>query len=107
HATEMYHKASHEFEALGIVGEKPRLDLAKMMAHKEATVEANVKGVEFLFKKNKIETLRGTGSVLGVGKVRVSGADGSEKEIEARNIVIATGSDVAGIPGVELEFDEE
>jgi dihydrolipoamide dehydrogenase len=107
HATEMYHKASHEFEALGIVGEKPRLDLAKMMAHKEATVEANVKGVEFLFKKNKIETLRGIGSVLGVGKVRVSGADGSEKEIEARNIVIATGSDVAGIPGVELEFDEE
>lgn len=84
-----------------------KVDIARMLKRKEDVVSQNTKGVEFLFKKNKIETLRGTGSVLGVGKVRVSGADGSEKEIEARNIVIATGSDVAGIPGVELEFDEE
>ncbi len=107
HATEMYHKAGHEFEALGIVGGKPEFDLAKMMGHKDKTVEANVKGVEFLFKKNKITTLKGTGTVLGAGKIRVTGPDGSSEEVEARNIVIATGSDVAGIPGVPLEIDEE
>jgi dihydrolipoamide dehydrogenase len=107
HASEMWAKAGHEFDRLGIAIGKPKLDLKKMMAHKDATVEANVKGVEFLFKKNKVATHRGTGTVLGVGRVRVTGDDGRAEEIDARNIVIATGSEVAGIPGVDIAFDEK
>ncbi|OQM77169.1 dihydrolipoyl dehydrogenase [Manganibacter manganicus] len=106
HASEMLAEASHSFDTLG-VEVQPRLNLKKMMAHKDSTVEANVKGVEFLFKKNKIDTFRGTGKLLGTGKVGVTGEDGKSQEIEAKNIVIATGSDVAGIPGVAVDIDEK
>src|SRR5690606_22417980 len=58
-------------------------------------------------KKNKIDSYRGTGKVLGAGKVSVTGEDGKAQEIEAKNIVIATGSEVAGIPGVEVDIDEK
>jgi dihydrolipoamide dehydrogenase len=78
-----------------------------MMAHKDATVDANVSGVAFLFKKNKIDAFRGTGRIVarqgrGHGRGRQDAADRGGK-----NIVIATGSDVAGIPGVEVEIDEK
>ncbi|TKT82815.1 dihydrolipoyl dehydrogenase [Aquamicrobium sp. LC103] len=106
HASEMFAEAGHSFDGLGIEV-SPKLNLKKMLAHKDATVSANVGGVAFLFKKNKIDTYQGTGSLLGGGKVAVTAADGSAQEIEAKNIVIATGSDVAGIPGVEVEFDEK
>ncbi len=78
-----------------------------MMAHKDATVKSNVEGVAFLFKKNKIDSFIGTGKVLGEGKVSVTGDDGKTQELEAKNIVIATGSDVAGIPGVKVDIDEK
>ncbi len=107
HASEMFAEAGHSFAALGIDVGKPKLDLAKMLGHRQATVDANVKGLEFLIKKNKIDWLRGTGKVVGQGKLSVTGDDGSETEIEAKNIVIATGSDVAGIPGVDVKFDEK
>ncbi|MGQ2908386.1 MAG: dihydrolipoyl dehydrogenase [Aliihoeflea sp.] len=107
HASEMFAEAGHSFAALGIDVGKPKLDLAKMLGHRQATVDANVKGLEFLIKKNKIDWLRGTGKVIGQGKLSVIGDDGTEKEIEAKNIVIATGSDVAGIPGVDVKFDEK
>jgi dihydrolipoamide dehydrogenase len=107
HASEMLAEAEHALPILGVNVGKPKLDLKAMMAHKDATVEANVKGVEFLFKKNKIDALRGTGRVVSAGKVTVTGEDGKETEVEAKSIVIATGSDVAGIPGVEVEFDEK
>lgn len=107
HASEMFALAGHEFDDLGIGVGKPKLNLKKMMAHKDGTVEANVKGIEFLLKKNKIDVLRGTGIVLGEGKLAVRAKGGSTDEYEARNIVIATGSDVAGIPGVKVEFDEK
>ncbi|WP_024587445.1 dihydrolipoyl dehydrogenase [Aliihoeflea sp. 2WW] len=107
HASEMFAEAGHSFAALGIDVGKPKLDLAKMLGHRQATVDANVKGLEFLIKKNKIDWLRGTGKVVGEGKLSVTGDDGAEKEIEAKNIVIATGSDVAGIPGVDVKFDEQ
>ncbi len=107
HASEMFAEAGHSFAALGIDVGKPKLDLAKMLGHRQATVDANVKGLEFLVKKNKIDWLRGTGKVVGQGKLSVTGDDGAEKEIEAKNIVIATGSDVAGIPGVDVKFDEK
>ena len=106
HASEMFAEASHAFDTLG-VEVAPKLNLKKMMAHKDATVSANVTGVAFLFKKNKIDAYRGTGRVIGAGKVSVTGADGKVQEIEAKNIVIATGSEVAGIPGVKVDIDEK
>ncbi len=105
HASEMFAEAGHSFETLG-VEVQPKLNLTKMMAHKDTTVSANVNGVAFLFKKNKIDAYRGTGKVLGAGRVSVTGDDGKSQEIEAKNIVIATGSEVAGIPGVKVDIDE-
>lgn len=107
HASEIFHEAGHSFDTLGVEVAKPKLNLKKMMAHKDAVVEANVTGIDFLFKKNKIDVFKGTGKVLGEGKLSVTGADGETQEIESGNIVIATGSDVAGIPGIELEMDEK
>ncbi|MDH4991418.1 dihydrolipoyl dehydrogenase [Aquamicrobium lusatiense] len=107
HASEMFAEASHSFDALGVEISAPKLNLEKMMAHKDTTVSANVAGVAFLFKKNKIDSFRGTGKVVAAGKVTVVAEDGSAQEIETKNIVIATGSDVAGIPGVEVDIDEK
>ena len=107
HASEMFAEAGHSFAALGVEVGKPKLNLKAMLAHKDKTVEANVSGVAFLFKKNKIDSFRGVGKVVGAGKVAVTGADGKVEELEAANIVIATGSDVAGIPGVDVAFDEK
>ncbi|WP_099866933.1 dihydrolipoyl dehydrogenase [Pararhizobium haloflavum] len=107
HASEVFHQAGHTHAELGVEVGRPKLNLKAMMAHKDATVKANVDGVAFLMKKNKIDVLTGTGKVLGEGKVSVIDEGGKETEVETKNIVIATGSDVAGIPGVELEFDEK
>lgn len=107
HASEMFAEAGHSFDALGVEIAAPKLNLKKMMAHKDATVAANVSGVAFLFKKNKIDTYRGTGKVVAAGKVTVTSEDGKGQDIEAKNIVIATGSDVAGIPGVKVDIDEK
>ena len=105
HASEMFHAAGH-MDSLGIEVEAPRLNLPKMMEHKDATVKSNVEGVAFLFKKNKIDAIQGTGRIAGAGKVVVTNDAGEEQTIETKNIVIATGSDVAGIPGVPVEIDE-
>jgi dihydrolipoamide dehydrogenase len=107
HASEIYAEAAHGFDALGFTAGKPKLDLPKMMAHRQTTVDQNTKGLDFLFKKNKIDGLRGTGRIVSAGKVAVTGEDGKVTEVETKNIVIATGSDVAGIPGVSVEFDEK
>ncbi|MER8980335.1 dihydrolipoyl dehydrogenase [Mesorhizobium sp. M0870] len=107
HASEMFAEAGHSFDALGIEIPAPKLNLTKMMAHKDATVSSNVNGVAFLFKKNKIDSFRGTGKVVAAGKVSVTSEDGRVEEIETKNIVIATGSDVAGIPGVKVDIDEK
>ncbi|MFD2056503.1 dihydrolipoyl dehydrogenase [Mesorhizobium calcicola] len=107
HASEMFAEAGHSFDTLGVEISAPKLNLKKMMAHKDATVSSNVNGVAFLFKKNKIDSFRGTGKVVAAGKVSVTGEDGKVEEIETRNIVIATGSDVAGIPGVKVDIDEK
>ncbi|MGN7772375.1 dihydrolipoyl dehydrogenase [Phyllobacterium sp. 22552] len=107
HASEVFHEAGHSHATLGVDVGTPKLNLPAMLAHKQATVDANVNGVAFLFKKNKIDTFIGTGKVLAAGKVSVTGEDGKVQEVEAKNIVIATGSDVAGIPGVDVAFDEK
>ncbi|NGO49872.1 dihydrolipoyl dehydrogenase [Allomesorhizobium camelthorni] len=107
HASEMFVEAGHSFAALGVEVGTPKLNLKNMLAHKDQTVEQNVKGLDFLMKKNKIDVFRGTGKVLGAGKVAIVGEDGKTEEIETKNIVIATGSDAAGIPGVKVGFDEK
>jgi dihydrolipoamide dehydrogenase len=107
HASEVFHQTAHGIDALGVEVSAPKLNLGKMLAHKDATVKSNVDGVAFLFKKNKIDAFQGTGKVLGEGKVSVTNDAGEEQVIETKNIVIATGSDVAGIPGVEVEIDEK
>jgi dihydrolipoamide dehydrogenase len=92
---------------LGVEVGAPTLNLGKMMAHKDATVKSNVEGVAFLFKKNKIDGIQGTGKILSAGKVEVTNDAGEVQVLETKNIVIATGSDVAGIPGVAVEIDEK
>ncbi|MGE3248355.1 MAG: dihydrolipoyl dehydrogenase, partial [Beijerinckiaceae bacterium] len=107
HASEMFEQAGHDFAHLGVSIGKPKLDLPAMMKHKQDTVDANVNGVAFLLKKNKIDAFVGTGSIKAAGKVDVTGDDGKITSLETRNIVIATGSDVATPPGVDVTFDEK
>ena len=103
HASEMFEEAGHTFEKLGIVVGKPKLDLKAMMAHKQETIDANVTGVGFLLKKNKIDAFHGTASIPAAGKVVVTADDGKAQEIETKNIVIATGSESAPLPGVTVD----
>ncbi|MEM8704279.1 MAG: dihydrolipoyl dehydrogenase, partial [Pseudomonadota bacterium] len=103
YASEMFEEAEHGFEKLGIKVSKPKVDLPEMMKHKTDVVDANVNGVAFLMKKNKIDVHSGTGKVLGTGKVEVTADDGSVSVVEAKSIVIATGSDVMPLPGVEID----
>ena len=103
HASEMFDEAGHGFEALGIKIGAPKLDLPVMMKHKQDTVDANVQGVAFLLKKNKVDSFIGTGSIAAPGKVLVTKADGSTETIETKNSVIATGSDSAPLPGVAID----
>lgn len=106
HASEMFHEVGHGLDVLGIETGKPKLNLKKMMAHKDATVKANVDGVAFLMKKNKVTVFQGTGRIAAKGQVAVTDSDGKSETISTNNIVIATGSQVAGIPGVDVNFDE-
>jgi dihydrolipoamide dehydrogenase len=107
HASELFEEAGHGFDAFGIVVPKPKLDLKKMMAHKQETVDANVNGVAFLLKKNRIDAFHGLGTIPGAGKVQVTKDDGSVQVLETKAIVIATGSEIAGIPGVKVDIDEK
>ncbi|MEO0497710.1 MAG: dihydrolipoyl dehydrogenase [Pseudomonadota bacterium] len=107
HASEVFHEAEHSMKTLGVDVGKPKLDFAAMMKHKDDTVKANVDGVEFLFKKNKIDGIHGHGRIVSAGKVEVEAEDGSKQTIEGKNICIATGSDVAGIPGIDVQMDEK
>ncbi|MCO5132183.1 MAG: dihydrolipoyl dehydrogenase [Xanthobacteraceae bacterium] len=103
HASELFEESGHSFAKMGITVGKPSLDLPAMMAFKQEGIDGNVKGVEFLMKKNKIDVLRGTGRVVASGKVEVKAADGKAETVETRNIVIATGSDVAKLKGIEID----
>ncbi len=103
HASELFEEAGHSFAKMGIGVSQPALDLPAMMAFKQQGIDGNVKGVEFLLKKNKIDVLRGTGKVLGTGRLEVTGADGASQTVETKSIVIATGSTVAPLKGVEID----
>jgi dihydrolipoamide dehydrogenase len=102
HASERFHEAQTDFAKLGIKA-KVDLDLATMMAAKSKVVGELTKGVEFLFKKNKVEGIVGEAKITAPGRVQVRLADGKTRELSARNIIIATGSDVARLPGVDID----
>src|SRR5919206_364219 len=103
HASELFEDAGKHFSDLGIGVGKPKLDLKKMMAFKDEGVDGNVKGVEFLLKKNKIDARHGAARIVAAGQVEVKSEDGSNQVLETRNIVIATGSDVARLPGIDID----
>ena len=100
HASELVHEAEHNFDQLGIIAKSVSVDLDKMHAHKTSVIDANTKGIEFLFKKNKVEYIQGWGEITEPGVVQVG-----EDTHNAKNIVIATGSEPATLPF--LEIDEE
>ncbi len=101
HASEMFEAASKDFAGLGIEV-TPKLNLAQMMKQKGDSVTALTKGIEFLFKKNKVDWIKGRGRIAGPGSVEVEAADGSRTTLATKNIVIATGSEPTPLPGVEF-----
>ncbi|MEM8657245.1 MAG: dihydrolipoyl dehydrogenase [Pseudomonadota bacterium] len=98
HASEMYHEAHTHFDEMGLVGGTPSVDLDKMQGYKQSSVDSNTKGIEFLFKKNKIDWLKGWGKVSGKGEVTVG-----DEVHQAKHIVIATGSEASSLPGIEVD----
>jgi dihydrolipoamide dehydrogenase len=102
HASELFEQANKDFASIGI-DVTPKLNLPQMLKQKEESVTALTKGVEFLMKKNKVDYIKGRGRIAGPGKVSVTGADGAEQTLDAKNIVIATGSEPSRIPGVEVD----
>src|ERR1700736_3568388 len=103
YASEMFEEAAHSFAKMGVSVPAPKLDLPSMMKFKQQGIDGNVKGVEFLMRKNKIDVISGKGRILGTGKVGVAGNDGKTQTIETKNIVIATGSDIARLKGIEID----
>lgn len=102
HASEMYSEAGHGFAAMGI-NVRPELDLGKMMVFKDEGVAGNVQGVAFLLKKNKIDVFFGVGRIAEAGRVDVTLNAGGIEALTTKSIVIATGSDVARLPGIAID----
>ncbi|WP_102225492.1 dihydrolipoyl dehydrogenase [Acidimangrovimonas sediminis] len=98
HASHMLHEAEHNFATLGLKGKAPSVDWKQMLAYKDDTIGQNTKGIEFLFKKNKIDWIKGWASVPEAGKVKVG-----DEVHEAKNIVLASGSEPAPLKGVEVD----
>lgn len=103
HASELFDEANNGMEKYGIKTGKVSVDLKKMMSHKDSIVTDLTNGVEFLFRKNKIDYVKGRGKVAGAGKVDVELTDGGKQTIDTKNIIIATGSDVANLPGIDID----
>ncbi len=98
HASHMLHEAEHNFAAMGLKGKSPSVDWKQMLSYKADTIAQNTKGIEFLFKKNKIDWLKGWGSIPEPGKVKVG-----DDVHEAKNIIVASGSEASSLPGVEVD----
>jgi dihydrolipoyl dehydrogenase len=103
HASHLFEEAGHDFAGMGIKVPAPKLDLPAMMKFKDEGVAGNVNGVAFLLKKNKIDAHIGRGRIVAPGKIEVTGTDGKTQTVETKNIVIATGSDVARLKGIEID----
>ena len=102
-SSEMYHKAQKEFNNLGVETGKIKLNLSKMMSNKNKSVLTLTKGIEFLFKKNKITHLKGKGSISAKGTVTVTDNSGKKISYKTSNIVIGTGSVSASLPGIKID----
>jgi len=102
HTSELFEHAAH-VGSLGIKLSGVSLDLKAMMGHKDKVVEENTRGIDFLFKKNKVTRLLGTGKLLARDRVEVTDEKGGKSELKAKNIIIATGSEPATIPGIEID----
>jgi len=98
HASHQLHEAEHNFAKMGLKGKSPSVDWKQMLSYKDDVIGQNTKGIEFLFKNNKIDWLKGWGSIPEKGKVKVG-----DEVHEAKNIIIATGSDSSSLPGVEVD----
>jgi dihydrolipoamide dehydrogenase len=98
HASHMLHEAEHNFATMGLKGKSPSVDWKQMLAYKQDTIDTNTKGIEFLFKKNKVDWIKGWATIPEAGKVKVG-----DEVHEARNIIIASGSEAASLPGVEVD----
>ncbi|WP_373051301.1 dihydrolipoyl dehydrogenase [Thalassovita aquimarina] len=98
HASHQLHEAEHNFEKMGLKGAAPKIDWKQMLAYKDDVVAGNTKGIEFLFKKNKVDWIKGWASIPAAGKVQVG-----DETHEAKNIIVATGSEASSIPGVEID----
>jgi dihydrolipoamide dehydrogenase len=103
HSSHLYHEATHGMEKHGIKVGKVELDLDAMMDNKDEVVETLTKGIEGLFKKNKVTYFVGHGRIAGPGKIEVELNDGGKQTLETRNIVIATGSESTPLPGIEVD----
>jgi len=98
HASHQLHEAQHNFAKMGLKGKSPSVDWTQMLAYKDEVIEGNTKGIEFLFKKNKIDWLKGWGSIPQAGKVKVG-----DETHNAKNIIIASGSEPSSLPGIEVD----
>jgi len=98
HASHQLHEAQENFPKMGLKGKAPSVDWKQMLAYKDDVIAQNTKGIEFLFKKNKIDWLKGWGSIPQAGKVKVG-----DDIHEAKNIIIATGSQSSSLPGVDVD----
>ena len=98
HATHLLHEAEHNFASMGLKGKSPSVDWAQMQTYKDDVIGQNTKGIEFLFKKNKVDWLKGWGSIPAAGQVKVG-----DEVHNAKNIVIATGSEASSLPGIKID----
>ncbi|RUA19784.1 MAG: dihydrolipoyl dehydrogenase, partial [Alphaproteobacteria bacterium] len=98
HASHMLHEAEHNFTKMGLKGKSPSVDWKQMQSYKEDVVGQNTKGIEFLFKKNKVDWIKGWASIPAAGKVQVG-----DDVYDTKNIIIATGSEATSLPGVEVD----
>ena len=103
HASELFNEAGESFGKMGIKVGTPKLDLEAMMKFKDEGVDGNVKGVAFLLKKNKVDSFQGIGRIAASGKVEVKAGDGKTQVLDTKAIVIATGSDVARLKGIDID----
>src|ERR671910_933450 len=103
HASELFSEAQHRFGKMGIGIGALQLDLKQMMAFKQEAIDGNTKGIDFLFKKNKITVVRGTGRLAKAGEVEVTGEGGAKDIHRAKSIVIATGSEPAVLHGITID----
>ncbi len=103
HSSELFAEARNGMNAYGIKLGSVELDLPAMQDHKAKVVKELTQGIEFLFRKNKVTLIKGLGRLDGQGRIKVELNDGGEREVEATNVIIATGSEVASLPGIEID----